>query len=121
MQPGQFAWQIFDKKIIPMLRDEYRIKQVTKVRADTLEELVKKLDDVNAERALETIKAYNKAVRTDIKFNPNVKDGRRTEGSIHQQIELGQHTRTAAIRGLRRDLRYHFYLRRAEDRYAVAA
>ena len=40
MQPGQFAWQVFDKKIIPMLRDEYRIKQVTKVRADTLEELV---------------------------------------------------------------------------------
>ena len=80
MQPGQFAWQVFDKKIIPMLRDEYRIKQVTKVRADTLEDLVKKLDDVNADRALETIKAYNKAVRTDVKFNPNVKDGRRTEG-----------------------------------------
>ena len=80
MQPGQFAWQVFDKKIIPMLRDEYRIKQVTKVRADTLEDLTKKLDDVNADRALETIKAYNKAVRTDIKFNPNVKDGRRTEG-----------------------------------------
>jgi tricarballylate dehydrogenase len=80
MQPGQFAWQVFDKKIIPMLRDEYRIKRVTKVRDDTLEELVKKLDDVNPERALETIKAYNKAVRTDVKFDPNVKDGRRTEG-----------------------------------------
>jgi tricarballylate dehydrogenase len=80
MQPGQFAWQVFDKKIIPMLRDEYRIKQVTKVRADTLEELCSKLDDVNAAKALETIKAYNKAVRTDIKFDPNVKDGRCTEG-----------------------------------------
>jgi len=80
MQPGQFAWQVFDKKIIPMLRDEYRIKQVTKVRADTLEDLVKRLDDVDAKRALETIKTYNKAVRTDVAFNPNVKDGRRTEG-----------------------------------------
>jgi tricarballylate dehydrogenase len=50
------------------------------VRADTLEELVKKLDDVNTERALQTIRTYNKAVRTDIAFNPNVKDGRRTEG-----------------------------------------
>ena len=50
MQPGQFAWQVFDNKIIPMLRDEYRIKQVTKVRADTLEELAKKLDDVDAEQ-----------------------------------------------------------------------
>ena len=80
MQPGQFAWQVFDKKIIPMLRDEYRIKQVTKVRADTIEDLVKRLDDVDGKRALETIKAYNKAVRTDVAFNPNVKDGRRTEG-----------------------------------------
>jgi tricarballylate dehydrogenase len=80
MQPGQFAWQVFDKKIIPMLRDEYRIKQVTKVRADTLEELVKKLDDVDPVSALATIKAYNKAVRTDVPFDPNVKDGRRTEG-----------------------------------------
>jgi tricarballylate dehydrogenase len=41
---------------------------------------VEKLDDVNAERALQTIKTYNKAVRTDIAFNPNVKDGRRTDG-----------------------------------------
>ena len=27
MQPGQFAWQVFDSKIIPMLRDEYRVEQ----------------------------------------------------------------------------------------------
>jgi tricarballylate dehydrogenase len=79
-QPGQFAWQVFDNKIIPMLRDEYRIKRVTKVRADTLEELVKKLEDVNAEHALATIKAYNAAVRSDIPFNPNIKDGRCTVG-----------------------------------------
>ena len=48
-QPGMFAWQVFDAKIIPMLRDEYRIKQVTKVRADTLEELVKKMEGVDAD------------------------------------------------------------------------
>lgn len=80
MQPGQFAWQVFDGKIIAMLRDEYRIKRVTKVRADTLEELVKKLEDVNPERALATIRDYNKAVRTGVKFDPNTKDGRCTEG-----------------------------------------
>src|SRR5688572_23272039 len=72
-QPGQFAWQIFDKKVLHLLRDEYRIKQVTKVSANTLEELVSKLDDVNAEKALETIKAYNAAVMTDVPFNPNIK------------------------------------------------
>jgi tricarballylate dehydrogenase len=80
MQPGQFAWQVFDSKIIPMLRDEYRIKQVTKVRAETLEELVNKLDDVGAGTALETIRAYNQAVMTKVPFDPNVKDGRGTIG-----------------------------------------
>jgi tricarballylate dehydrogenase len=80
MQPGQFAWQVFDKKVLHLLRDEYRIKRVTKVRANTLEELVKKLDDVNPERALATIKAYNAAVKRDVPFDPNVKDGRGTEG-----------------------------------------
>jgi tricarballylate dehydrogenase len=79
-QPGQFAWQIFDRKVAHLLRDEYRIRQVTKVTASTLEELSRKLDDVNAERALDTIKQYNAAVRTDIRFDPNVKDGRRAEG-----------------------------------------
>ena len=80
VQPGQFAWQIFDAKAKGQLRDEYRIKQVTKVTANTLEELVKKLDDVNAEAALEEIRRYNAAVRTDIPFNPNLKDGRGTTG-----------------------------------------
>jgi len=79
-QPGMFAWQIFDKKIIPVLRDEYRIKQVTKVRADTLEELVKKLEGVDAANCLREIQEYNKAVRTDITFNMAIKDGRCTEG-----------------------------------------
>jgi tricarballylate dehydrogenase len=79
-QPGQFAWQIFDAKVKNQLRDEYRIKQVTKVSANTLEELVKKLDDVNPDAALAEIHAYNAAVRTDIPFNPNVKDGRCTTG-----------------------------------------
>jgi tricarballylate dehydrogenase len=79
-QPGMFAWQIFDAKIIPMLRDEYRIKQVTRVRADTLEEFVKKLEGVDAARCLQEIREYNKAVRQDIPFNMAVKDGRCTTG-----------------------------------------
>jgi tricarballylate dehydrogenase len=80
MQPGQFAWQVFDGKIVPMLRDEYRIRRVTKVRADTIEELVARMEDVDAAHALDTIKAYNAAVRADIPFDPNVKDGRCTRG-----------------------------------------
>jgi tricarballylate dehydrogenase len=79
-QPGQFAWQLFDAKVKHLLRDEYKIKQVTKATAQTLEELVGKLDDVDAKAALAEIKAYNAAVRTSVPFNPNVKDGRSTEG-----------------------------------------
>jgi tricarballylate dehydrogenase len=79
-QPGQFAWQIFDNKVLHLLRDEYRIRQVTKVQADTLEQLVHKLDDVNPDAALAEIRAYNAAVDTGVPFNPNVKDGRGTRG-----------------------------------------
>jgi len=79
-QPGQFAWQVFDGKVLHLLRDEYRIKRVTKARADTLEELVARLDDVAPARALATIRAYNAAVQTEVPFDPNVKDGRGTSG-----------------------------------------
>ena len=33
-QPGQFAWQVFDSKVDHLLRDEYRIQQVTKVTGE---------------------------------------------------------------------------------------
>ncbi len=79
-QPGQFAWQIFDSKVLHLLRDEYRIKKVTKVSANTLEQLVYNLDDVNSQEALNTIQTYNTQIRKDIEFNPNIKDGRRTDG-----------------------------------------
>jgi tricarballylate dehydrogenase len=79
-QPGQFAWQVFDAKVKAQLRDEYRIKQVTKVTAGSLEELAAKLEDVNHDNALAELRAYNAAVRQDIPFNPNVKDGRGTRG-----------------------------------------
>jgi tricarballylate dehydrogenase len=77
-QPGQFAWQIFDHKVAHLLRDEYRIRQVTKVSADSIEELVRKLEDVDADAALAEIRQYNAAVDKSIPFNPNIKDGRCT-------------------------------------------
>jgi tricarballylate dehydrogenase len=80
MQPGQFCWQVFDKKVLHLLRDEYRIKRITKASANTLEALVEKLEGVNAGKALKTIKEFNAAVKRDVPFNPNIKDGRRTVG-----------------------------------------
>ena len=79
-QPHQLAWQVFDAKVTHLLRDEYRIREVTKVKADTLEGLAEKLDGVDPAGFLDEIKTYNEAVRTDIPFDPNVKDGRCTQG-----------------------------------------
>lgn len=79
-QPGQFAWQVFDAKTQDMLRDEYRIREVTRVRADTLQDLAKKMDGVDPGGFLSTVEEYNAAVMTDVPFDPNVKDGRGTRG-----------------------------------------
>jgi len=79
-QPGQFAWQVFDSKVKHLLRSEYRIKFVTKVSANTLEELVQKLEGVNPEGFLKTVNDYNAAVRKDIAFDHTIKDGKCTEG-----------------------------------------
>jgi len=79
-QPGQFAWQVFDGKVKHLLRDEYRIRQVTKVSANSIEEFAQKLEGVNAAEFLKTVKEWNAAVRTDVPFNPTIKDGRRTQG-----------------------------------------
>jgi tricarballylate dehydrogenase len=79
-QPQQFAWQIFDQKVTALLRDEYRIRRVTKVSARTLTELAEKLEGVDGKEFLRTVAEYNAAVRSDIAFNPNERDGRCTVG-----------------------------------------
>lgn len=79
-QPGLFAWQIFDAKVAHLLRDEYRIRQITKVTAKSLEELAEKLDGVDPQGFLRTVHAFNAAVARDVPFNPNVKDGRAARG-----------------------------------------
>jgi tricarballylate dehydrogenase len=53
---------------------------VTKVTAETLDELSGKLEDVDPQGFLEEAQAYNSAVQTSVPFNPNIKDGRCTSG-----------------------------------------
>ncbi len=79
-QPDQFAWQIFDSKVTPLLRDEYRIKRVSKVSADSLEALADKLEGVDPKGFLDEVRRYNGAVDSGTSFDPNVKDGRGTRG-----------------------------------------
>jgi tricarballylate dehydrogenase len=79
-QPGQMAWQIFDGKVVGLLRDHYNIRQVSKVSGQTLEELAGRLDGIDQQAFLQTVADFNAAVNHDVAFNPNVKDGRCTVG-----------------------------------------
>jgi tricarballylate dehydrogenase len=80
-QPGLFAWQVFDQRAIPMLRETYRIRQVTKVQAATLEELASKMEGVDAEGFVRTMLEFNRAAPIDeAPLNASVKDGFGTRG-----------------------------------------
>ena len=79
-QPGSFAWQVFDQQVKHLLRDEYKLRGATKVTGNTLEELADRMQDVHPRQFLETVQEYNAAVQTQVAFDPNVKDGRRTVG-----------------------------------------
>ena len=79
-QPGQVAWQVFDSQVTHLLRDEYRIRQVTRAKADALEDLAARMEGIDGARFLETVRAYNDAVMTEVPFDPTVKDGRGTRG-----------------------------------------
>ncbi|WP_423921848.1 FAD-dependent tricarballylate dehydrogenase TcuA [Candidatus Poriferisodalis sp.] len=79
-QPGHSAWQVFDASTDHLLRDEYRIRQVTKVTAGSITELCERMEDVDTESAMATIAEFNAAVDRSVPFDPNVLDGRRTTG-----------------------------------------
>ena len=77
-QPNRTAVQIFDQKTIPLLRDEYRIRQVTKVSGNTIAELAQELE-INASALTKTIDEFNAACKPG-KFNPSILDGVATTG-----------------------------------------
>ena len=81
-QPGQCAWQLFDAKVAHLLRDEYRIRQVTRLRADSIDALAAKLESegVPAEALIAEIGRFNAAVDVSTPFDPTIKDGRGTIG-----------------------------------------
>lgn len=79
-QPGQFAWQVFDSTVTDLLRDEYRIREVTKVRADSVQDLAGRMGDVDVKGFVEEVESFNRAVQTEVPFDPTVLDGRRTVG-----------------------------------------
>lgn len=81
-QPYRTAIQIFDQKTIPLLRDEYRIKQVTKYTAGSIAELAGELE-INSAALAATIDAFNAACPEgafEDGFNPSILDGVSTHG-----------------------------------------
>jgi tricarballylate dehydrogenase len=89
-QPGLFAWQVFDQKVVHLLREEYRIRRITKEKADSLEDLAGKLEGVDARRFLETVRAFNAAPRPEVPFNPNIRDGLATKGLATDKTNWAQ-------------------------------
>lgn len=77
-QPRRTAIQIFDQQTADMLRDEYRIKEVTRAESDTIAGLAEQLelDPVALER---TVSEYNAACGPQ-EFNPAILDGKCTTG-----------------------------------------
>jgi tricarballylate dehydrogenase len=78
-QPRRTAFQVFDQKVLHLLREEYRIREVTKAEDMTLEGLARKLE-IDVAGFVRTVTDFNAAVMKDVKFNPAVKDGRGTRG-----------------------------------------
>ena len=96
-----------------LLRDEYRIKQVTKVTADTLEELRRQARRRRSQRASSTrSRRYNAAVRPTCRSIPTSRTGAARAGSRSPKSNWANTHRRAALRGLPGRLRHHLHLRR---------
>jgi tricarballylate dehydrogenase len=87
-QPQRLAFQIFDQKVVPILREEYRIRQVTRAEAATIEELARKLE-IAPEGLVRTVSAFNAAVGPGA-FNPAVLDGKGTRGLVPPKSNWAQ-------------------------------
>ncbi len=77
-QPRRTAFQIFDQKVLHLLREEYRIREVTRAEDMTFEGLARKLE-IDVAGFVDTMTRYNAAVQ-DGPFNPAIKDGKCTRG-----------------------------------------
>jgi tricarballylate dehydrogenase len=77
-QPRRAAFQIFDQKVVHLLREEYRIREVTKAESPTIEGLARALE-IDVAGLERTVTAFNAAVQPGA-FNPAIKDGKGTRG-----------------------------------------
>jgi tricarballylate dehydrogenase len=72
------------------------------VVANSLEELAAKLEGVNAEGFLKTVREYNAAVKTDVPFDHSIKDGQAARSASIRRSRTG---RTCSTRRPSRPMR----------------
>lgn len=72
-QPGGKAYQIFDQKTVQHLEPRYKTGEP--IVADTIDELVERMDIDDKVQALKTIKEYNLCAQSANNFDPTCKDG----------------------------------------------
>ena len=80
-QPERAAFQLFDQRTAHLLRDEYRVRQVTMAQADTIEALAESLG-VDSGGLQRTVDEYNRSCPEQgiDDFNPSTLDGVGTRG-----------------------------------------
>lgn len=77
-QPGQRAWQVFDAKVKPYIREEYMGRTVTKIKANTIEELASRMDNIDEEEFIKEVKEFNASIASAENFNPSILDNKKT-------------------------------------------
>jgi len=77
-QSQRTAVQIFDAKTNPLVRDEYRIRQVTKATSNTIEGLAAELG-IDVAGLSRTVSEFNAACQPGV-FKPAILDGLSTKG-----------------------------------------
>jgi tricarballylate dehydrogenase len=97
-QPGHFAWQVFDAKVDDLLYAEYRFHDAHFIEADTIEDLIAKMEGVDPQGATATLDAFNAAVNTAVDFDPTVLDGKGTTGLSLEKSNWAQKIDTAPFK-----------------------
>ena len=96
-QPHGVAFQIFDAKVEGLLRDEYRIPQVTKATAASIEELADQMG-VDPRGLSDTVTEFNASIAGG-DFDPTTLDGKRTEGIAPSKSNWAQPLDTPSYLG----------------------
>ncbi|SCX35128.1 FAD-dependent tricarballylate dehydrogenase TcuA [Agrobacterium rosae] len=97
-QPGSIAYQIFDAKVDHLLYEEYGAPSANFVEADTIDDLLVRLEGIDSETARNTITMFNAAVDDQVEFDPAVKDGKSAVGLVPPRLNWAQKLDRAPFR-----------------------